>query len=134
MLSLLCVLGLAACYVSRGSTDRREITDRARLMYDVRLEVTCDRCTVTYWIGANGETIEVDREWSESLQVTPLLDTTVHLEAAPENSRTRVHRLRILANGEVVVEEPCNGCAGRRGTRVGGRAGTVFIEATLHAR
>lgn len=100
--------------------------------YEVELEVVCDRCRVTYHVGADQKQASASESWKEQLFITPLVDVAVRLSATADEGGF-VRGVRILVDEETVAEAGCAGCD-PTGARLGDRARSFTVEAVVPPR
>lgn len=105
---------------------------RVARTFEVGLQVVCDRCRITYNVGADQEHTTASGSWSEKLFLTPLVDVAVRLSARADEGGV-VKGVRIQVDGETVAEAGCAGCD-PMAERLGDAAGSFTVETVVPPR
>ena len=112
--ALALLLALATCTPARrqrdpfgeGSSAARE----GQHSYRVRLEVVCDRCLITFMIGASGSSLRSSGTgWTRSYTRFPLMPEAIRLTASTNPAGGELRAIRISVDGEVVAYDECGG-------------------------
>lgn len=105
---------------------------RVARTYEVELEVSCDRCRVTYNLGADQGQADPSRSWREQFFITPLVDVAVRLSARADEGGV-VKGVRLLVDDETVAEAGCAGCD-PTAERLGDAARSFTVETVVPPR
>lgn len=133
---LVCALvaGLGACTPRPGPADPFSETSSRRpgvQVTNVRLEVSCDDCSIRYFVGSERKTASARRSWQTRLNLTPLIPTAIRLEATPTPEGTAVRELRIWVDGALAARHGCPGCEDDTSNRLSGDRRTRAIEVVV---
>ena len=61
-------------------------------------------------VGPNASSARGEQVWSRNVTLTPIQRTALRLTAAPETDGRPIRYVRILVDGDVVVEQGCGNC------------------------
>lgn len=113
-LIILLVSALAQCTTPRRPGDDPFAggggSDRGVSSYDVLLEVSCERCRVSYQVGPRGEQDVATGSWRQRMRLRPLQRMAIRLTATGHENGGSVRGVRIVVNDETVAEAGCGSC------------------------
>ncbi len=134
LITLFFVAGLAQCttprrppadpFVSGGSSSGGVSS------YDIVLEVSCERCRVSYQVGPRGEQDVATGSWRQRMRLRPLQRMAIRLTATAHEGGGSVRGIRIVIDDETVAEAGCGACDATA-THLGGAQQAFTVETVI---